>query len=141
MPAAGRCSTVTPPARHAASLPYAPRDAREPPLRALAAVLIGQARRNWSFCVPLPAGPAAVLPSRRALRLPEVERLPGAGSRDDAHPGAARTAKRHRSQVRSRQGVPYDQRRARALAAAEIRAAALVKNYPPDLINVVSVKK
>ena len=50
--------------------------------------------------------------------------------------GAARTAKWHRSQVRARQGVRYDQRRARALAAAEIRAAALVKNHPPDLINV-----
>ena len=50
--------------------------------------------------------------------------------------GAARTAKWHRSQVRARQGVRYDQRRARALAAAEIRAAALVKNRPPDLINV-----
>jgi hypothetical protein len=32
--------------------------------------------------------------------------------------------------------VSYDQRRARALAAAEIRSAALVKNHPPDLINV-----
>ena len=50
--------------------------------------------------------------------------------------GAARTAKWHRRQVRARQGVAYDQRRARALAAAEIRAAALVKNHPPDLINV-----
>jgi len=50
--------------------------------------------------------------------------------------GAARTAKWHRKQVRVRQGVTYDQRRARALAAAEIRAAALVKNHPPDLINV-----
>jgi hypothetical protein len=50
--------------------------------------------------------------------------------------GAARTAKWHRSQVRARQDVKYDQRRARALAAAEIRAAALVKNHPPDLINV-----
>jgi hypothetical protein len=50
--------------------------------------------------------------------------------------GAARTAKWHRRQVRARQGVSYDQRRARALAAAEIRSAALVKNHPPDLINV-----
>ena len=50
--------------------------------------------------------------------------------------GAARTAKWHRKQVRARQGVSYDQRRARALAAAEIRSAALVKNHPPDLINV-----
>jgi len=50
--------------------------------------------------------------------------------------GAARTAKWHRKQVRVRQGVAYDQRRARALAAREIRDAALVKNHPPDLINV-----
>jgi Domain of unknown function (DUF4158) len=50
--------------------------------------------------------------------------------------GAARTAKWHRKQVRARQGVSYDQRRARALAAAEIRSAALVKNHPPDLMNV-----
>ena len=50
--------------------------------------------------------------------------------------GAARTAKWHRKQVRARQGVAYDQRRARALAAAEIRDAALVKNHQPDLINV-----
>src|SRR5215831_16279500 len=32
MPAADRCSAVTPPARHAVSLPYELRDAREPPL-------------------------------------------------------------------------------------------------------------
>jgi hypothetical protein len=50
--------------------------------------------------------------------------------------GAARTAKWHRKQVRVRQGVTYDQRQARALAAGEIREAALVKNHPPDLINV-----
>ena len=31
MPAAGRCSAVTPPARHATSLPYELCDAREPP--------------------------------------------------------------------------------------------------------------
>jgi TnpA family transposase len=50
--------------------------------------------------------------------------------------GAARTAKWHRRQVRERQGVTYDQRRARAAAGAAIREAALVKNHPPDLINV-----
>ena len=50
--------------------------------------------------------------------------------------GAARTAKWHRKQVRERQGVTYDQRRARAVAAAAIREAAVVKNHPPDLINV-----
>ena len=32
--------------------------------------------------------------------------------------------------------MAYDHRRARALAAREIRDAALVKNHPPDLINV-----
>jgi hypothetical protein len=31
MLAADRCSTATPPVRHAASLPYELRDAREPP--------------------------------------------------------------------------------------------------------------
>jgi hypothetical protein len=31
-PAADRCSAVTPPARHAASLPYELRDVREPPI-------------------------------------------------------------------------------------------------------------
>ena len=50
--------------------------------------------------------------------------------------GAARTARLHRKQVRDRQGVTYDQRRARAVAEAAIREAALVKNHPPDLINV-----
>jgi hypothetical protein len=64
---------------------------------------------------------------RRCLELgPEVE----------PDHGAARTAKWHRKQVRVRQGVTYDQRRARVLAAKEIREAALVKNHPPDLINV-----
>lgn len=38
--------------------------------------------------------------------------------------------------MRARQGVTYDQRRARAVAVAAIREAALVKNHPPDLINV-----
>ena len=32
--------------------------------------------------------------------------------------------------------MTYDQQRARAVAAAAIREAALVKNHPPDLINV-----
>jgi len=50
--------------------------------------------------------------------------------------GAARTARLHRKQVRDRQGVTYHQRRARAVAEAAIREAALVKNHPPDLINV-----
>ena len=38
--------------------------------------------------------------------------------------------------MRKRQGVTYDQRRARALAEAAIREAAQVRNHPPDLINV-----
>ena len=50
--------------------------------------------------------------------------------------GAARTAKWHRGQVRKRQGVTHDPRRARALAEAAIREAAQVRNHPPDLINV-----
>ena len=50
--------------------------------------------------------------------------------------GAARTAKWHRGQVRKRQGVTRDPRRARALAEAAIREAAQVRNHPPDLINV-----
>ena len=60
------------------------------------------------------------------------------GLRRETEPdhGAARTAKWHRNQVRARQGVTYDQRRARTLAAVAIREAALVKNHPPDLINV-----
>ena len=41
----------------------------------------------------------------------------------DPDHGAARTAKLHRKQVRARQGVKYDMRRARAIAAAEIRKA------------------
>lgn len=32
--------------------------------------------------------------------------------------------------------MTYDQQRARAVAAAAIREAALVRNHPPDLINV-----
>jgi hypothetical protein len=65
-----------------------------------------------------------------------VRRCLGVGPEAEPDHGAARTAKWHRKQVRARQGVTYDQRRARALAAAAIREAALVKNHPPDLINV-----
>ena len=65
-----------------------------------------------------------------------VRRCLGLGPEAEPDHGAARTAKWHRKQVRVRQGVAYDQRRARALAAREIRDAALVKNHPPDLINV-----
>ena len=65
-----------------------------------------------------------------------VRRCLGLGPEVEPEHGAARTAKWHRQQVRARQGVTYDQRRARLLAAAAIREAALVKNHPPDLINV-----
>jgi TnpA family transposase len=65
-----------------------------------------------------------------------VRRCLGLGPEVEPDHGAARTAKWHRQQVRARQGVTYDQRRARMLAAAAIREAALVKNHPPDLINV-----
>ncbi|MBA8953172.1 hypothetical protein HNR61_004822 [Actinomadura namibiensis] len=50
--------------------------------------------------------------------------------------GAGRTAAWHRRQVRVRQGAVYDQRRARAVAAAAIEEAARVKNNPPGLINI-----
>ena len=50
--------------------------------------------------------------------------------------GAARTARWHRGQVRKRQGVTRDPRRARTLAETAIREAAQVRNHPPDLINV-----
>ncbi|MET8054860.1 DUF4158 domain-containing protein, partial [Streptosporangium sp. NPDC005286] len=64
---------------------------------------------------------------RRSLALgPDVEPDHGAG----------RTAKWHRKQIRARQGVIYDQPRARAVAAKAIAEAALAKNNPPDLINV-----
>ena len=58
----------------------------------------------------------------------------------DPDHGAARTARLRRKQVRARQGVKYDMRRARAIVAAEIRKAAQVKNHPPDLINVALEK-
>ncbi len=46
------------------------------------------------------------------------------------------TAKLQRTLVRERLGVLCDPQRARAVAAEAITAAALVKNHPPDLINV-----
>ena len=46
------------------------------------------------------------------------------------------TAKLHRTLVRERLGVICDPQRAREVAEDAIRAAALVKNHPPDLINV-----
>ncbi|MCX0275603.1 DUF4158 domain-containing protein, partial [Nocardia zapadnayensis] len=65
-----------------------------------------------------------------------VRRCLGLGAEVEPDHGAARTAKLHRKQVRARQGVRYDQRRARVIAAAAIRTAAQAKNHPPDLINV-----
>ncbi|GIH78197.1 hypothetical protein Plo01_46260 [Planobispora longispora] len=60
------------------------------------------------------------------------------GLADEVQPdlGPGRTAKRHRSQIRARQGVIYDQSRARVIAAEAMGKAALAKNNPPDLINV-----
>ncbi|WP_269323793.1 DUF4158 domain-containing protein [Streptosporangium roseum] len=73
------------------------------------------------------AGEVVVDHVRRCLGLPE-EVGPDLG------PG--RTAKRHRSQIRARQGVVYDQGQARVIAAEAMGKAALTKNNPPDLINV-----
>ena len=47
-----------------------------------------------------------------------------------------RTATTQRVLVQTRVGVTYDPERALAVAADPIRAAAAVKNTPPDLINV-----
>ena len=47
-----------------------------------------------------------------------------------------RTAACQRELVRGRVGAVFDPERARTLAAGAIRAAAEVKNHPPDLINV-----
>ena len=47
-----------------------------------------------------------------------------------------RTERAHRELVRGRVGVVHDPGRARLIAEAAIRGAALVKNHPPDLINV-----
>ncbi|MFE7355489.1 DUF4158 domain-containing protein [Streptomyces sp. NPDC057543] len=52
------------------------------------------------------------------------------------HYESANTAKLHRKLVRERQGISYDQERARQIAEEAIRSAALVKNNPPDLITV-----
>ncbi|MFF9142121.1 DUF4158 domain-containing protein [Streptomyces albogriseolus] len=52
------------------------------------------------------------------------------------HYESVNTAKLHRKLVRERQGISYDQERARQIAEEAIRRAALVKNNPPDLINV-----
>ncbi|MDQ6836937.1 MAG: DUF4158 domain-containing protein [Actinomycetota bacterium] len=53
-----------------------------------------------------------------------------------ADAGSDRTAESHRQLVRERLGVAWDRERARAVAEGAIRAAAEMKNHPPDLINV-----
>jgi TnpA family transposase len=50
--------------------------------------------------------------------------------------GSDRTQRDHRGLIRKRVGVVYDPKKAREVAAAAIREAAVVKNNPPDLINV-----
>jgi hypothetical protein len=47
-----------------------------------------------------------------------------------------KTAKNHRSLVRQRVGVVYDQAEARRIAEASIRKEAAAKNRPDDLINI-----
>lgn len=49
---------------------------------------------------------------------------------------SARTAESHRALIRQRQKVARKPGKARKVAEKAIRAAAWVKNYPPDLINV-----
>jgi hypothetical protein len=49
---------------------------------------------------------------------------------------AERSAKRHRSFVRTRMGVTYDAARVRTVAGEAIRKAAQAKDNPADLINV-----
>jgi hypothetical protein len=47
-----------------------------------------------------------------------------------------RTASAHRALIRERVGAKYEPAAARAVAGEAIRAAALRKNNPPDLINI-----
>jgi hypothetical protein len=63
---------------------------------------------------------------RETIGLPEV-------ALGDA---AERSAKRHRSFVRTRMGVTYDAARVREVADEAIRKAAQAKDNPADLINV-----
>ena len=65
-----------------------------------------------------------------------VRRCLGLAAEVEPDDGAARTMRWHRAQVRKRLGATRDMRRARALAEAAIREAALVRNHPPDLINI-----
>lgn len=57
---------------------------------------------------------------------------------EDAAPvySSPRTAESHRALARTRQGVTRNPGKARKIAEKAIRRAALVKNNPPDLINV-----
>lgn len=50
--------------------------------------------------------------------------------------GSDRTQRHHRGLIRKRVGVVCDPARAREVVAEAIREAAVVKNNPPDLINV-----
>ena len=72
-----------------------------------------------------------------AVRLDHVRHCLGLAPETEPGHGAARAAKWHRGQARTRQGVTYDMGRARVLAEAAIREAAQVRNHPPDLINPV----
>jgi hypothetical protein len=65
-----------------------------------------------------------------------VRRCLGLAAEVEPDHGAARSMRWHRAQVRKRLGATRDIRRARALAEAAIREAALVRNHPPDLINI-----
>ncbi|MFE2275032.1 DUF4158 domain-containing protein [Streptomyces lavendulae] len=53
---------------------------------------------------------------------------------------AVKTAKNHRSLVRQRAGVVYDQAQARRIAEVSIRKEAAAKNRPADLINIALEK-
>jgi TnpA family transposase len=65
-----------------------------------------------------------------------VRRSLGLHEETEPDHGAERTLRWHKAQVRKRLGATRDMRRARALAEAAIREAALVRNHPPDLINI-----
>ena len=78
MPAADRCSAVTPPARHAASSPYELHDAREPPLRAAwGSRSIGQ--------VAVQMGCSARVVAGRRCRRPAGWAVPGAWRGQHSH--------------------------------------------------------
>ncbi|MFC4062621.1 Tn3 family transposase [Planomonospora corallina] len=81
----------------------------------------------------------ARFPSRQEIPevvVDHVRRCLGLSEEVEPDHGAGRTAKWHRAQIRTRQGVTYDKQRAMRLAADAITKAAQAKNNPPDLINV-----